>query len=459
MYNLGQPVVESPGLEILKAIASGRTTVSETANVHLDTIRQIDTDIRAFVHLDPDAVRTAAHELDRGGSETCATPLLGLPIAIKDLIDTYDQPAEYGSRLFSGHRPSSDAAVVRNLRKAGALIIGKTVTTEFALFSPGATRNPRDLQRTPGGSSSGSAAAVAAGMVPVALGTQTAGSIIRPASFCGIVGFKPTFGTIDRGGVFPISETLDTVGILSRSVADTAAVFDVVRTDVSRHENHRSTTGGPESNATIIRKPLRLGFARPIEWGQADDTTRTAIDALKRRLPDSGVDVVEITLPAVYDGLTAAQTVIMNFEVSRSLSSRCEKNPALVSPSLKEVLRRGAAISGKDYSHALDLADKCRAMLPDVFGTLDALAVPAVIGEAPMGTQATGDPVFCRPWTLLHCPAISLPLLQGPSGLPIGIQVVGNLNSDDKLLETAQALMASVLALSQEHPKAFSKSG
>lgn len=436
---------EAPGKAILAAVASGRRTVSETARECLDTIRAREPDIKAFVHLDPEAVLAAAGELDLIPPGDTAKPLLGLPIGVKDLIDTADQPTEYGSRLFAGHRPASDAAVVRKLRDAGALPVGKTVTTEFACFSPGATRNPRDLKRTPGGSSSGSAAAVAAGMVPVALGTQTAGSVIRPASFCGIVGFKPTFGAIDRTGVFPISGTLDTVGLLSRSVADISVVFDVVRTGSSRSDrpNDSHTGAGPERTSNTARppKPVRLGFARPVEWDRADPETRAGLETLKLQLMDSDMEVVETALPAEYDGLTAAQSLIMDFEVSKALMSRCEKNPELVSSSLMEVLKRGAAISSADYSAALELADKCRAMLPEVFGAIDAVVVPAVIGEAPLGLQATGDPLFCRSWTLLHCPAISLPLLEGPNGMPVGVQLVGNLHGDDNLLRTARSLM------------------
>lgn len=453
MSNLNEPQIhtgESPGLDILEAVASGRRTVSETARAHLDIILAREPEIRAFAHLNPDAVRAAASELDRRQPDITKRPLLGLPVGVKDLIDTEDQPTEYGSRLFTGHRPTSDAAVVRTLREAGALLTGKTVTTEFALFSPGATRNPLDLRRTPGGSSSGSAAAVAAGMLPVALGTQTAGSIIRPSSFCGIVGFKPTFGAIDRSGVFPISQTLDTVGLLSRSVADTAAVFEVVRTNSSPpHGQHRGPGSDRGFNTAISRKPTRIGFARPVEWEQADSHTRTAFDDLKLRLTDSEIEIVEIALPADYDGLTTAQSVIMDFEVSNALKSRCEKEPSLVSRSLIDVLQRGASISIADYSRALELAEKCRAMLPEVFDTVDSLVVPAVIGEAPLGTQATGDPVFCRSWTLLHCPAISLPLLHGPTGLPIGVQLIGNLHSDDHLLETAQIVTTWSLASSQ----------
>lgn len=429
---------EAPGTAILADVASGRKTVSETAEDCLAAISAREPAIRAFARLDPEAVRAAAKELDLSAPGDPGKPLLGLPVGVKDLIDTEDQVTEYGSRLFAGHRPSQDAAVVRILRDAGALLTGKTVTTEFACFSPGETRNPRDLERTPGGSSSGSAAAVAAGMLPVALGTQTAGSVIRPASFCGIVGFKPTFGAIDREGVFPISPMLDTVGLLSRSVADVVAVFDVVRTGSSRRT--AQDAAGPGRGAEPAKR-TRIGFARPVEWDRADPSTRAGIDALKLQLGDGGIDVVETALPAEFDGLTAAQSLIMDYEVSAALRSRCEENPSLVSSSLLDVVKRGAAIAAADYAAALDLAARCRAMLPEVFDGVDALLVPAVIGEAPLGLQATGDPLFCRSWTLLHCPAISLPLLQGPSGLPVGIQLIGNLDRDDELLDTAQTLM------------------
>lgn len=438
MSNTNLSDTAAPATAVLADIAAGRKTVAETARDCLDAILSREPDVRAFAHLDPEGVRALAAELDLITPGDPAKPLLGLPVGVKDLIDTGDQPTEYGSRLFAGHRPSRDAAVVRTLREAGALLTGKTVTTEFALFSPGATRNPRDLHRTPGGSSSGSAAAVAAGILPVALGTQTAGSVIRPASFCGIVGFKPTFGAIDRNGVFPISPTLDTVGLLSRNIADIAVVFDVVRTSSSRREAQRSQ--GSDRRVEATKKSTRIGFARPVEWEQADASTRSSIDALKLRLMDSDIEVVETILPTEFGGLTAAQSLIMEYEVSDALRSRCEGNPSLVSRNLMEVIKRGAAISAADYSGALDLAARCRAMLPQVFDGVDALLVPAVIGEAPLNTQGTGNPLFCRSWTLLHGPAISLPLLQGPNGLPVGIQLIGNLHRDDDLLETAQTL-------------------
>jgi Asp-tRNA(Asn)/Glu-tRNA(Gln) amidotransferase A subunit family amidase len=403
--------------------------VAEAAEACLAAIREREPGLRAFAHLDDDAVRRAARQLDAAPAE--GLPLRGLPIGVKDLIDTADAPTEYGSPVYRGHRPSSDAAVVRELRAAGALLVGKTVTTEFALFQAGPTRNPLDPLRTPGGSSSGSAAAVAAGLLPVALGTQTAGSITRPASFCGIVGFKPTFGTLDREGVLPVSGTLDTVGLLARDVEHAVEVFRVLRGDPRRE---------PEAPPPPLQNP-RLGFARPPEWLQAEQYTRDGIERLKQRLRYRGIDAVDVELPESFAGLAAAQNTVMEYEAARNLGPRCEGHGELISPRLAALLRRGASIPEPDYRDALDLASGCRRELDGLFSGVDALAVPAVLGEAPPATEGTGDPIFCRAWTLLGCPTVSLPLLTGPSGLPVGVQLVGRLHDDDRLLAVAAHLM------------------
>lgn len=417
--------VEPPASEILTAVASGRS-VSDVAESCLAAIREREPELRAFAHLDEEIVRRKARGLDPPAAE--GMRLRGLPVGVKDLIDTADLPAEYGSAIYRGHRPGQDAAVVRILRDAGALPVGKTVTTEFALFQAGPTRNPLDPARTPGGSSSGSAAAVGAGLLPVALGTQTAGSVTRPASFCGIVGFKPTFGAIDREGVLLVSETLDTVGLLARSVADVALVFDVLRAEA------------PASASEELPEPLRLGFARPVEWDQAEQYTRDGIEGLKQSLRGKGIEAVDVELPGNFDGLTAAQNTVMEYEAARNLGPRCEDNWPLVSEKLTELLKRGARIPEHEYRQALELAEACREELASVFDGIDALVVPAVKGEAPLAEEGTGDPLFCRSWTLLGCPTVSLPLLTGPSGLPVGVQLVGNLHDDDRLLAAAVRL-------------------
>ena len=424
---------EMPGTDLLAAVRDGHVGVAEVAQSCLRRIEQREPVVRAFAHHDPELVARSAAALDASGA---ATPLRGLPVAVKDLVDTSDQPTELGSAIYAGRRPQEDAAVVTRLRDAGALILGKTVTTEFALFQPGPTANPRDPGHTPGGSSSGSAAATADAMVAVAIGTQTAGSVIRPASFCGVVGFKPTFGALDRTGVKQISPTLDTVGLFGRHVPDIAAVFRAVR------------VGGAPPPAPLARTP-RLGFVRTAAWEQATPQTRRALESLASDLAGRGWDVVERTLPAAFDELTQAQVTVMEVEVARCLAAEDREHPTLLSASTRELIARGRARSTQEYERALDLAAHCRSSLGEVFADLHGLLTPAAVGEAPVGLGSTGDPVFCRAWTLLHCPAVSLPLLHGPRGLPVGVQLVGRPGADDSLLQVADGLMRAAPA-SQE---------
>ena len=422
---------EMPGTDLLAAVRDGHASVADVAQSCLRRIEQREPLVRAFAHHDPALVVRSAAALDASGA---ATPLRGLPVAVKDLIDTSDQPTELGSAIYAGRRPKDDAAVVARLRDAGALILGKTVTTEFALFQPGATANPRDPGHTPGGSSSGSAAAAADAMVAVAIGTQTAGSVIRPASFCGVVGFKPTFGALDRTGVKQISPTLDTVGLFGRHVPDIAAVFRAV--------SERRGTPPP----TPFTRTPRLGFVRTAEWEQATPRTRRSLESLASDLAGRGWDVVDRTLPAAFDELIQAQVTVMEVEVARCLAAEHREHPALLSASTREFIERGRARSTQEYERALDLAARCRSSLEEVFADLHGLLTPAALGEAPVGLASTGDPVFCRTWTLLHCPAVSLPLLHGPLGLPVGVQLVGRPNADESLLQVADELMRAAPA-------------
>lgn len=423
---------EMPGTELLAAVRDGHVGVGEVAHSCLQRIEQREPVVHAFAHHDPELVIRSAARLDASGA---ATPLRGLPVAVKDLVDTSDQPTELGSAIYAGRRPENDAAVVTRLRDAGALILGKTVTTEFALFQPGPTANPRDPRHTPGGSSSGSAAATADAMVAVAIGTQTAGSVIRPASFCGVVGFKPTFGALDRTGVKQISPTLDTVGLFGRHVPDIAAVFRAVREGV----------GPPPPDMPLGGTP-RLGFVRTAAWEHAAPQTRRALESLASDLAGRGWDVVDRTLPAAFDELTQAQVIVMEVEVARCLAAELREHPALLSASTREFVERGRARSRQEYDRALDLAARCRSSLGGVFAGLHGLLTPAAVGEAPVGLGSTGDPVFCRAWTLLHCPAVSLPLLHGPRGLPVGVQLVGRPDTDDSLLQVADELMRAAPA-------------
>ena len=419
-----------PGTELLATVRDGGASVMEVAESCLRRIEEREPLIQAFAHHIPDLVRRSAEELD---GTNARGPLRGLPVGVKDLVDTASHPTEFGSPIYSGRRPQRDAAVVRRLLAAGALMVGKTVTTEFALFHPGPTKNPADATRTPGGSSSGSAAATADNMVTVAIGTQTAGSVIRPAAFCGVVGFKPTFGAIDRTGVKTISPTLDTVGLFARNVEDIVTVFGIVREQ--RPENP------PVTRAASARR--RLGFLRTSEWESADPETRHGLEDLASHLAGQGYDIVETTLPPDFDELMAAQVTVMETEAACCLQSEFREHQHLLSDSTKGVIERGATRSAQQYDQAIDVTSRCRSLLGDVFDQLDGLLTLGVVGEAPAGLAFTGDPLFCRVWTLLHTPALSLPLLRGPHGLPVGAQVVGLPHADDSLLHLATEIMAT----------------
>lgn len=398
------------------AIRAGELTSEQLVAACLDRIAARDGTVRAWVHLDPEAALAAARQAD---AAPVGGPLHGVPVGVKDLIDTADAPTAYGSPIHAGRRPARDAACVANLRAGGAVVLGKTVTTEFALFHPGPTSNPHDPGRTPGGSSSGSAAAVADRMVPVALGTQTAGSIVRPASFCGTYGFKPTFGTVPTAGCRPIGPSLDTIGPLARAVEDLALVAGVLAGDAGRFADHR------------VRRPS-IAFARTHEWERADRATR---DALTRLAADVGLPTV--ALPADFSKLVDAQATIMDAEAAIALDREWLTHPEQLSAQLRELLARGRATPQADVRAARTLVAACRSALPSAFAGHDALLVPSVVGEAPEGLDATGDPVFCRGWTALGTPAVAVPGLTGPDGLPLGVQVVAAPDHDVDALAAA----------------------
>jgi Asp-tRNA(Asn)/Glu-tRNA(Gln) amidotransferase A subunit family amidase len=423
-----------PATELLNLVRARGVRVAEVVESFLGRVAAREPELHAFAALDPDLLRTQASAVDAdlgaAGRTGRAAGLLGLLVGVKDLVDTVDLPTTYGSRIYAGHRPPVDAAVVQRLRAAGALVAGKTVTTEFALFHPGPTRNPHGASRTPGGSSSGSAAAVADALVPVAVGTQTAGSVIRPASFCGVVGFKPSFGAIDRTGVKLISETLDTVGLFARTVADVRRVFDAVRSDGGSAGSGAPSGGSPT-----------LALVRTGHWERAEPTSREGIERLAADLSRRALRVEDLELPSDYDRLVEAQTVVMEVEVARNLAREATDSPDLMSASALGVVERGRTRSAQEYDDALALGADCRARLPELLGGFDAVLTPAVLGEAPPGLDATGDPLFCRSWTLLHTPAVSLPLLHGPHGLPVGVQLTAPPGADDRLLDVAEVVV------------------
>lgn len=415
------------GAEAIAAVRRHDVAVTEIAEAGLQRIAAREPIVRAFVHHLPARVRQRAEELESGDP---ALPLLGMTVAVKDLIDTADHPTELGSRIHAGRQPERDATVVRRLDRGGALLMGKTVTTEFALFEPGPTTNPMDPAHTPGGSSSGSAAATADRMVAAAIGTQTAGSVIRPAAFCGVVGFKPSFGSIDRAGLNVVSPSLDTLGIFARTVQDVELVFDQVRTTPSR-----------QTRPVTRARPRRIGFVRTPDWDLTDASTAQGLEELVGNLADGGFDVVELSLPSSFTDLVPAQVAIMEKEVADSLGDHLRQHAELMSDSTRDLVLRGLSQAAEEYAHAQLVARECRALLPEVFGDLNGLLTPAVRGEAPVGLGYTGDPVFCRAWTLLHTPAVSLPLLTGPNGLPVGVQLVGRPGEDEDLLDLAAAVV------------------
>ena len=393
--------------------------------------------VHAWTHLAPDAALAQARALDAGALRG---PLHGVPVGVKDLFDTADMPTSYGSPIYAGQRPAADAAVVAMCRAAGAIVLGKTVTTEFATFHPGKTHNPHRPGHTPGGSSSGSAAAVADRMVPLAFGTQTAASVIRPAAFCGVVGFKPSYGSSTRAGIKNLSETLDTVGLFARSVTDAALFAQVITGD--------RRLALPE--AAPAMKDLRIGVCRTFEWTHADPDSVAALERGGQLLAEAGARVAQYELPSMLSSAMPLQVDIMAYEAAASLAAERLQHPGLLSAALMTLLDAGMRISTARHQSNLAAAEQARAAIDRCFGEHDVLIAPSTVGVAPAGIDRSGDPVFCRMWTLLGLPCIHLPFATGAHGLPVGLQVVGRFRHDAALLGAARwihgALLASTLA-------------
>ncbi|HEX6338787.1 MAG TPA: amidase [Jiangellaceae bacterium] len=417
--------------ELARLLRTGELGAVELATACLDAIEQREDELRAWVRIDAELTLDQARRLDAVPSGERG-PLHGIPVGVKDIIDTADLPTEYGSPIYAGHRPAEDAEVVSRLRAAGAVIVGKTVTTEFALFQAGPTTNPHDPNRTPGGSSSGSAAAVGARTIPLALGTQTAGSVVRPASFCGVVGVKPTFGAIPTRGVKPCSPSLDTVGIFARDVAGAAYVLPVL-------------TGAPLVGAAD-REPVRVGFARTPEWYRVPATTRTVLEKMVKLLA-AGLDVVDVDVP--FAGLAEAQTVMMQVESTQALAAERAHHAEQLSATLQQVLRAGDHMAWA-HQAARGFVDRCRARLPEIFTDVDVLLTPSVLGEAPPLAEGTGDPLLCRAWTALGTPAVSVPGLTGAAGFPVGVQVIAPPDKDELALAGAYQIAAIIAARTGE---------
>ena len=436
---------EPTALELHTALAEGRIGAGELVGTCLARIDETEGDIHAWAHLDPAHARAQAEGLDRlRRSGQAIGPLHGLPVGIKDIIDVRGMPCENGTPLDAGRRPAADASLVKALRAAGALILGKTVTTELAYFQPRETRNPHDLERTPGGSSSGSAAAVAAGMVPLAIGSQTNGSVIRPASFCGVVGFKPTRGLIPTDGVLRQAPSLDTIGVFARNVADAALLADVIAIA------DPSGFGWPIARPALLETastepPLApvLAFVKTSKWPDAEPDTIQAFDELIERLGEH-CDLVE--LPEVFASGHAIHRCLNYAEMARYYRRYVDRGREQLSAKLLAAYDEGMEISARDYMEARDAIEVLAAGISEIFTRYDAIVTPAACGEAPRDPTTTGDPGFCTLWTLSGAPAVTLPLLAGSHGMPMGVQLVGERGQDARLLRTARWLERELAA-------------
>jgi Asp-tRNA(Asn)/Glu-tRNA(Gln) amidotransferase A subunit family amidase len=428
-----------------RAIADGAISSLQLVEACLARIREVEPAVLAWQYLDEQHALTQARARDTDRAEGRAIgPLHGVPVGIKDIIDTADMPTEDGTVLHAGRTPDRDATVVAMLRAAGAVIMGKTVTTECATYMPGKTRNPHNAQRTPGGSSSGSAAAVAAGMVPLAVGTQTNGSVIRPASFCGVYGFKPTHGLIPRHGILKLSRTLDSVGVFARCLEDIALMTEQITGYDERDPDTRPRARIPFSEICASEPPLapRIGFVRSPVWERTDPATREAFAELVDAL---GAQCEEVVLPDSLGEAWDWQRTIMEAEMAANLDLEWEKGRDRLSDSLRQQLARGRVVSALDHQKAQAQVPQLNQGFEETFARFDALLTPAAAGTAP-AIESTGDPAFCTLWTLCGMPSLSLPLMTGPDGMPLGAQLVGARGMDARLLRTARWLQASVLA-------------
>jgi Asp-tRNA(Asn)/Glu-tRNA(Gln) amidotransferase A subunit family amidase len=429
-------------VEAAQMIRKGAVTSVELVQACLARVREVDGQVQAWTFLDPEYALAQARAADESRvSGQRIGGLHGVPVGLKDIIDTADMPTENGSVLHAGRTPSRDASVVSLLRGAGAVIMGKTVTTEFATRTPGKTRNPHNAGHTPGGSSSGSAAAVAAGMVPVALGSQTTGSTVRPASYCGVYGLKPTHGLIPRHGMFQLSRTLDHVGLFARSVEDIALLLEELASHDERDPDSRPRARVLYRVVAAAEPPLapRFAFVKTSLWDQVDADAREAFGELVERLGDR---VEELELPTPADEVLEWQRVIGGAEIAVNLRREWEHGRDKLSAALRARIEHGRGVLARDYLHALGRVPQLVGSLTELLEErYDAMLTPAAFGTAPKGLESTGDPAFCALWTLCGMPALNVPLMHGANGLPLGVQLVGARHRDGQLLRTARWLV------------------
>ena len=400
-------------------IARGSLTAEAYVASCLERIAEREKDVHAWAYIDAERALRLARECDRGPARG---PLHGIPVGFKDVLDTADLPTEYNSPIYKGHRPAWDAACVALTRRAGGIVMGKTVTTEFAYRSPGPTRNPHNLAHTPGGSSSGSAAAVADFMVPIGLGTQTGGSTVRPASYCGVFGYKPSFNFINRAGLKFVAESLDHIGVLARTAEDVALVMHAL-----------AGTEMPDFERTPSAAP-RVGFCRQPCWDQGDAAMHEKLELAASTLARKGAKVSELVLGPDFDTALDDQAVIIDFEAARAFEFEYQNHRDRLSSLLLQSIETGWSYSRERYDRAMTNAVKYRALIAERFSELDFVLTPGSPGEAPGGIARTGNSIFTRIWTLLGVPCVNVPAYTGPKGLPIGVQIAGPYGADAQTL-------------------------
>ncbi|HSO06225.1 MAG TPA: amidase [Pelomicrobium sp.] len=426
------------------AIATGLVSTEQAVTDCLERIRDVDASVEAWAFLGPEHVLEQARALDEHRRQGRPLGRLhGVPVAIKDIIDVRGMPTGDGTVLHEGRIPRQDAALIRRLRADGAIVLGKTVTTELATYAPGKTRNPHNPAHTPGGSSSGSAAAVASYMAPLAVGTQTNGSVIRPAAYCGVYGYKPTFGMIPRSGVLRQSRPLDQVGVMGRSIEDIALIAETL-TGYDEDDPATQLTARPpllETSRQEVPLEPRFAFIKAPAWDRTSPDTQEAFAELVEHL---GGSVTEVELPATFLQAVAWHKTIMEADLARSFAQEYDEGRDKLSASLRGQIERGREVRAVDYLNCVDRIPLLNRVLDEIFGEYHAILTPATLGTAPRFEEGTGDPIYCTLWTLCGTPALTLPLLQGENGMPLGVQLVGQRMDDARLLRTARWLEKSV---------------
>jgi Asp-tRNA(Asn)/Glu-tRNA(Gln) amidotransferase A subunit family amidase len=431
----------------LALLADGRMSSEQLVSGCLARIRADEPRVGAWAFLDESRALEQARSADEQRKEGKSLgPLHGLPVGLKDIIDTREMPTENGTVLHAGRRPFHDAAIVERLKAAGAVILGKTVTTELATYSPGKTRNPHNPEHTPGGSSSGSAAAVAAHMVPVAIGTQTNGSIVRPAAYCGVYGYKPTFGMVPRTGILRQSPPLDHVGFVARCVEDLAIIAEPLM-GYDRDDPATRPGARPRLREVALQDPPLppvFAFTKTPNWGEAEPQTQEAFEEVAASL---GEQARPFNVPGMLAEAWEWHRLVMEADLARSFHHEFERGREQLSGTLREQIERGRRVSAVDYNNAVDRIGVMEEAFDEVFDRCDAILTAAVAGPAPRGLESTGSPAFCTLWTFAGMPALTLPLLAAENGLPMGVQLVGRKGDDARLLRTARWLVEHVRSL------------